>query len=72
MVMKGSSHSGRDAGSNWGLLSAILTFPEPPLPHRSSSPVAGETFAGVEGLSACGSAPLGLTQYLTLQDPMCV
>lgn len=71
MVMKGSSHSGRDAGSNARLLYAILTFPEPPLPDHTS-PVAGETFEGVDGLLLYGSDQLGLTQHLTLYNPACL
>ena len=71
MVMKGSSHSGRDAGRNGRLLYAILPFPEPPLPDHTS-PVAGETFAGGDGLSACGSDQLGLAQHLALYNPTCV
>lgn len=71
MVMKGSSHSGRDAGSNVRLLYAILTFPELPLPAHTS-PVAGETFEGVDGLLLYGSDQLGLTQHLTLYNPACV
>lgn len=43
--MKGSLHSGRDAGNNGRLLYAILTSPEP-LPPGHTSPGAGETFAG--------------------------
>jgi len=68
MVMKGSSHSGKDAGSNGRLLYAIFAFPEPPLPAHTS-PVAEETSAGEDGLSACGSDQLGLTQHLTLYNP---
>lgn len=65
MLLRGSSHAGRDAGSNMRLIYVILTSPKPPL-------LISPALWGMDGPSARGSDQCSLTQHLVLYNPACV